>query len=188
MQKDRTELTYLQRRQVLAALASLTAGGALSACSSEPEPSGPRAKDVSWADLIPENGGSSFDRLDQGGVVQHGEIPVGSEQLPGSEVVAALDNKRVRIPGFMVPVVNSGVGITAFLLVPFVGACIHVPPPPPNQLVFVASQTPYEQGNLFEPVRVTGIMEIMSLSTDLAEVGYTMEAERIEKYTEFATG
>ena len=54
-------------------------------------------------------------------------------------VVPELDGKRVRIGGYVVPLDFEATNVKEFLLVPFVGACIHVPPPPPNQIIYVKS-------------------------------------------------
>ena len=59
----------------------------------------------------------------------------GGDQPP--RVVAELNGKRVRIGGYVVPLDFEATTIKEFLLVPFVGACIHVPPPPANQIVYV---------------------------------------------------
>ncbi|MFP3457944.1 DUF3299 domain-containing protein, partial [Psychrobacter sp. SIMBA_152] len=61
-------------------------------------------------------------------------------------VVEALDGKKVRIPGYVVQLEGDADNVTEFLLVPYFGACIHVPPPPPNQIIHVeyAEGVPYE--------------------------------------------
>ena len=46
---------------------------------------------------------------------------------------AALDGVRARIPGYVVPLESSAAGHLEFLLVPYFGACIHTPPPPPTR-------------------------------------------------------
>ena len=68
------------------------------------------------------------------------------------------------------------------MLVPYVGACVHVPPPPANQLVFVTSARPYESQGLFEPVTVTGKLTTAAPRTQLADVGYALTANRVEAY------
>jgi len=72
--------------------------------------------------------------------------------------------------------------VTAFILVPFVGACIHVPPPPANQLVFVTTEKPYESEGLYEPVNVIGMFGTASTRTQLADVAYALSADSIEPY------
>ena len=73
-------------------------------------------------------------------------------------------------------------GTRTFLLAPYVGACIHVPPPPPNQIVLVTSENPYEFEVMFEAVAVTGEMRVEPISSRLAEVGYQIRAMRIEPF------
>ncbi|MEK9753358.1 MAG: DUF3299 domain-containing protein [Rhodospirillaceae bacterium] len=58
-------------------------------------------------------------------------------------VNAALDSKLVKISGYVLPLELDGTRVGEFLLVPFVGACIHVPAPPKNQMVFVRLKQSY---------------------------------------------
>ncbi|MBJ3775681.1 DUF3299 domain-containing protein [Acuticoccus mangrovi] len=90
-----------------------------------------------------------------------------------------LDGKRVRLAGYTTPV-GFGPEETSFLLVPELGACIHVPPPPPNQIVYVekAATTP----NMFAPVWVTGTLRAKPVATILADVGYQLEDVVAEPY------
>ena len=86
------------------------------------------------------------------------------------------------MPGYIIPMDLTTDGVTSFILVPYVGACIHVPPPPPNQLVFVTTKTPWPSDDLFEAVWVSGQMRHETLSTDVAEIGYALVADDIEVY------
>ena len=100
-----------------------------------------------------------------------------------SPVVEDLDGKRVKLPGFVVPLDTDGQKIREFLLVPYYGACIHVPPPPANQTVHVVTGTDRKyQGGLFDPVWVSGILKVEASSSDLAEAGYRMDAIKVEPY------
>ena len=65
---------------------------------------------------------------------------------------------------------------------PFVGACVHVPPPPAHQLVFVTTEEPYEGKGLFEAVNVTGMFGTASTSTQLANISYALSADYIEPF------
>ena len=101
-----------------------------------------------------------------------------------------LDGQFVRIPGYALPLEFSGVAVKELLLVPYFGACIHVPPPPPNQMVFVALDEPYVVTELFAPVWITGRMSVERRSKSLSyvdgraslETGYTLAGTRIEPY------
>ncbi len=162
------------RRGVLAGLGALALAGRARA---------EQTLDLSWDDLVPAVGqGESYRRLSELGVVQHGEMSSAFAQETAAAVTRDYDGKRVRLPGFVVPLDYDGVGTTAFLLVPFVGACIHVPPPPPNQIVFVTSAVPYELQDMFEPVIVTGIFGASAAETQLADVGYSLSADLVEPY------
>lgn len=139
--------------------------------------------DIDWSDLVPESGGTAMDALRELGIVQHGQLTTPWDQELGGQVTDEYDGLLVRIPGYLVPLDFSGKGVTAALLVPYVGACIHVPPPPPNQLIFLTAKDPYRSGGLFEAVYVTGLFGAAATGTELAEVGYAMSESRIEPYS-----
>lgn len=136
--------------------------------------------DLEWRDLLPE--GESFVPNVLQGIIEHDDAPLFSQQPESSGVRTDWNGKIVRLPGFIVPIDFSGTGVTAFILVPFVGACVHVPPPPANQLVFVTTEVPYESTGLFEAVNVTGMFGVSSISTQLAQIGYALSAEKIEPF------
>lgn len=106
------------------------------------------------------------------------------------QVDDSLDGQTVRMPGYALPLEFSGTGVMEFLLVPFVGACIHVPPPPPNQMVYVALNQSYKVKSLYDPVWITGVMRVKQSTKALSYVdgeaevaaGYTLEAIAIEPY------
>ncbi|WP_010138889.1 DUF3299 domain-containing protein [Oceanicola sp. S124] len=166
------------RRELLAALAALGL----------PLPLAAREEVISleWSDLIPGgDGGMSLSALRQLGVVEHdqaGGLSTGFDQEEAAAVTTDYNGKIVRLPGFVVPLDFDATGITAFILAPFVGACIHVPPPPANQLVFVTTERPYESKGLYEPVNVTGMFGTAATGTQLAQIGYALSADRIEPY------
>ena len=148
---------------------------------------GARADDVveiEWNDLIPGgDGGVLLSQLRELGVVEHGQITTGFTQEEARAVTDEYNGKMVRLPGFVVPLEYDATGVKTFILAPFVGACIHVPPPPANQLVYVTSDRPYELDGLYDPVYVTGVFGIAPTSTYLASIGYAMTAEKIVPYT-----
>ncbi|MFI0848824.1 DUF3299 domain-containing protein [Mesorhizobium sp. IMUNJ 23232] len=100
------------------------------------------------------------------------------------------DGKRVAIAGYLLPLDFDPAGTTEFLLVPYFGACIHEPPPPPNQVIYLKSSTPFAATSLFEGVMITGTMRVQSEKKDLSFVdgssevasGYLLEGESIEPY------
>ncbi len=137
--------------------------------------------ELDWGDLLPERTAAA-QPVARVRVVQHGEVPANSGKGSGGPVTTKHNGKRVRIPGYVVPLDFSGAGVTEFVLVPYVGACIHVPPPPPNQIVFVTTQEPQQFQGLFAPVYVTGTLGTTVMQTELAAIGYTLAADTIEPY------
>ncbi|MGI9416084.1 MAG: DUF3299 domain-containing protein [Hyphomicrobiales bacterium] len=107
-------------------------------------------------------------------------------------LIRDLDSKVIRLPGYVLPVEFDGKAVKAFLLVPYVGACIHVPPPPPNQIVYVQTDSPFESEGLFAAVWVTGQMSVgmgtkaLTLldGTSGVDFGYSLSATSVEPYKE----
>ncbi len=103
-----------------------------------------------------------------------------------------LDGILVRLPGYLLPLESSGKLVTEFLLVPWVGACIHTPPPPPNQIVHVKADKPFEMTGAFDAVWITGRMTASAAKRSLhlvdgsadVDVGYSLRASRVERYKE----
>ena len=107
-----------------------------------------------------------------------------TEMFKNSPVNEALNGKSIKLPGYVVPLETNGSKSSEFLLVPYYGACIHVPPPPANQTVYVTTQD--KKGatirKLFDVVWVTGVMKTEKLSTEMADTGYTISATKVEPY------
>jgi hypothetical protein len=170
---------------VFAALAPLCAGFAADA-----------PLDLKWADLVPKGVtpaapsktffSGSQGKTDDGSPpppLPEGKFMTLKRQQPGGgappQVVTGLDGKRVKIGGYVVPLDFEATRIKEFLLVPFVGACIHVPPPPANQIIYVKAESGLEITGSFDPVTVTGRMKTETAFTGLADAGYSIEAETV---------
>lgn len=166
------------RRHVLAALAAMPFA---------PSAAFARATEIGWEDLIPK--GVPYPEI-----VAQGEMDeVNDRWLPIFDVNAyrfaeALDGTDIRIPGFVLPLETGAGGVSEFILTPYAGACVHVPPPPPNQLIFVTTATPWPAKTLFEPVWVTGRIGVNPIETSLAEIGYELSADLVEPYEWSAPG
>ena len=65
---------------------------------------------------------------------------------------------------------------------PYFGACIHVPPPPSNQIVYVFSEAGVPLGNMWQPYWIEGTLKVESLSSDMGETGYSAEAYQVYPY------
>jgi len=102
--------------------------------------------------------------------------------MQSAPVVPAMDGKMVKLPGYVVPVESDGQNVTEFFLVPYFGACIHTPPPPSNQIVYVRFDPGTKIENLFDAIWVTGKLSTETKSHELATSGYRMEAYQIAPY------
>jgi hypothetical protein len=100
----------------------------------------------------------------------------------GDRVRLDLDQKRVRIPGFIVPLEYDQQVVTSFLLVPYFGACIHEPPPPPNQTVYAQFEPGHELEAIWMPVWVEGKISTDRVEASLATASYSLNVEKIELY------
>lgn len=111
------------------------------------------------------------------------EVMAEMEELwANAPVVAALDGSRVKLPGFVVPLEGDGQRVTDFLLVPYFGACIHSPPPPANQTVYVVAEQGARVREMFDTVWVTGRLRAQRTDSELGDAGYRLEAQRVEPY------
>ena len=109
--------------------------------------------------------------------------PAAKQDLPNAPVVPALDGQLIRLPGYIVPLEVSEDGRTTdFLLVPYFGACIHVPPPPSNQIVHVTSKEGVKLDELYQPYWIVGALQVKPSTSELADAGYQMDAQKIVVY------
>jgi hypothetical protein len=140
---------------------------------------------------------SATRKLEQAGIDVDGLLAKRKELVESSRqraraVNAVLDGETVRMPGYLLPLEFSGKEVSEFLLVPYVGACIHTPPPPPNQIVHVKPDKPVANVTVFAPVWVTGRMSTASIKKSLSlvdgaadiDVGYSLRASLVEPYKE----
>jgi len=70
------------------------------------------------------------------------------------------DGVEVTISGYIIPAPRAADGGGFGYLVPQVGMCSHLPPPPPNQLVRVRLRADQQVGSLYLPVRVSGLLRV----------------------------
>jgi hypothetical protein len=130
--------------------------------------------------------------LDVDGLLAKRKEITGQKREQFQAVNPALEGQIVRLPGYMLPLEITGKKVSEFLLVPWVGACVHTPPPPPNQIVHVMADSPFEMTGMFVPVWVTGRMStaaskkslFMVDGTSEIDIGYTLRASRVEMYRE----
>lgn len=163
--------------------------------SSDTETPDAELVEVWWEDLIPadfvqpENpfatmSQEQIDKLMDGSDESNAEIARIEAEFSIAPVVEDLDGKRVKIPAYVTPLEFDGQSfMKEFLLVPYVGACMHTPPPPSNQIVHAQSPDAIEIPNIYDAVWAIGTLRTKSVQSDLAESGYQLEVEQILPYT-----
>jgi hypothetical protein len=160
------------------------------------QPTTPPAADgirtLSWEELIPA--GYRPDEIFKKFAKRAGKLKDGDPQAQELQkelmsawseapVVAALHGKQVKLPGYVIPLEGDGKEVKEFLLVPYFGACIHVPPPPSNQIVYVKTgKSGAKVQKMFDTVMVTGTLNTTGTATAIAAAGYTLEATKVEPY------
>ena len=107
-------------------------------------------------------------------------------KLSTAPIVPELNNQYVRLAGFLVPLDFDfdTETFSEFLLVPYFGACIHVPPPPSNQVVYGTASKPLKETWLDYAVWASGTLTTESASSEYAFAGYTMRGVEIVEYEE----
>lgn len=153
------------------------------------------AREIDWMDLVPE-GFEPFDpfaELDQatidtlfdGSAESNAKLAELEERSSYAPTVPELDGEQVKLPGYLVPLDYDGAtSFDEFLIVPYVGACIHTPPPPANQVVHANAEKTVEMDNPWDPVWVFGTIATETVRSDLAESGYRMRVDRVEPWSE----
>jgi len=95
----------------------------------------------------------------------------------------ALDQRAIRTAGYVVPIEESGDGMSEFLLVPYFGSCIHIPPPPANQIIDVSSPKPVKGVHSMDAVWVSGILSVAQIHHDIGDSAYALRADAVDLYT-----
>jgi len=167
----------------------LLAGCDHSSQTSSPPEAEHTARTLEWDELMPADfqPGALFEGVDLASLADDDPKALElmaklREMWDAAPVVEALNGAQIRLPGFAIPLETDGQSASLFLLVPYYGACIHVPPPPANQTVLVESPGGASIQRVFDAVWVTGRLAVEPVNTDLAKAGYTLIATQVEPY------
>lgn len=108
------------------------------------------------------------------------------QALTSTRVMDNMDGQLIRLPGFIVPIdFNEQGEVVQFLLVPYFGACLHLPPPPPNQIILVNYPEGLTPNSLYDPYWLEGELKIELFESELANAAYKMSLHRYEIYAEW---
>lgn len=140
----------------------------------DPEPVAPEAADVAISAVSADDPPEVLWQMLMGLDYTSGDITPELQEFVG---------KEVKIPGFMVPLEDFSSEVTEFLLVPYVGACVHTPPPPPNQLVYVQMKDEeMVQVTYWDPIWIHGTLEVEETTNLYGSVSFSLEGTKLEPY------
>ncbi|MBA1204003.1 DUF3299 domain-containing protein [Pseudomonas capeferrum] len=148
--------------------------------------------ETDWLELMPKSDQKALELMpeidhdspeamgtftDKGGLKQSKGLPA---VMYSTKTVPTLNGKQIRLGGYPVPLESDAKGnSTLFFLVPYPGACIHVPPPPPNQLVLVRYPKGLKIDDIYTPLWVSGTLKVEKVSNDLAAAAYALDAQKV---------
>lgn len=160
-------------------------------------------EDIDWTELMPAEDlsallnrpaflddiadGSAQDSLDsfQQRQLEDEQAQQYQAALSSTRVIQGFDGKAIRIPGFIVPLAqNEDKEVTRFFIVPYFGACLHMPPPPPNQILYVESEQGITLENLYDPYWFEGVVSIEQKVDAMGTSAYSLALDNYALYEE----
>ncbi|MCC5886793.1 MAG: DUF3299 domain-containing protein [Gammaproteobacteria bacterium] len=165
--KTNDQREHRRRRSPQQSMATLTLVALL--CSGTALASAPRT--LSWHELTPPGWQSTPPDLSQ---FFHDPSAPAAPQDSSAPIVESLHDTEISIRGFVVPLRWEQDAISEFLFVPWFGACLHFPPPPPNQIIRVQMDRSLPEVEMFHPQILTGRLLTERSDSDLAVAGYLM--------------
>ena len=113
------------------------------------------------------------------------EVARYQQALRSSTTIKEFDQKRIGIPGFIVPIkADENQLVTEFFIVPYFGACLHLPPPPPNQIIFGRFKEGIQVETLYDPFWFEGKITIDYTHNPMGASAYTMKVNNLHLYQE----
>lgn len=180
---------------------ALTIFGLLALVAQAAEPEAPEYRELDWLELIPRddldalmNPPAWLYDIDDGSALDDASLFSSREEdnqadaryrqaLQSSAVRGELADLKVRIPGYIVPLAfDDKRRVIEFFLVPYMGACLHLPPPPPNQIIYANYEIGLEMDSLWDPYWVEGELKIKNVSNLVGESAYAISVTKLETY------
>jgi len=146
-------------------------------------------REVTWDNLVPSDWnplalfkGIKLDKLSDSDPRAMDALSKAKDYWKNAPPEPKMDGETIRIPGFVVSLDQEGEALKEFLLVPYFGGCIHVPPPPANQIIHVHSAHAVQGIRTMDAVWVSGTLRVQRSDTGMGAAGYFMNADNIELY------
>jgi uncharacterized protein len=135
--------------------------------------------EIDWLKLLPP---ADLKAMQDAPPVDH-NAPGAPTGFQFSGTVPEMDGQSGRIAGYVVPIETDAEGkLAEFFLVPYFGACIHLPAPPPNQIIHVALPEPIEMTDIYAPYWVAGTVKIQRHNHELGASAYAMTGVTVSRW------
>ncbi|CAA0108698.1 Uncharacterised protein [Halioglobus japonicus] len=148
----------------------------------------PEDQIVPGLEPAPPQVGNPFEKVEQevlNQLANSSEAQRYQDALFSRRVISQFDGQGVRVPGFIVPLeFDENQNVTQFFLVPYFGACIHVPPPPPNQIIYAEYSMGFKLDSMYDPVWIEGVLSTTLIENETATAAYSIKVDRLEAFTE----
>jgi len=148
-------------------------------------------REIAWESLIPKDWdamapfkGLKLDQLDDNDPRAAAALWKAKKYWKDAPVDASMEGATVRLPGFVVSLDREGEALKEFLLVPYFGACIHVPPPPANQIIHVLPKSAAKGVRSMDTVWISGTLATVRTDSYMGAASYRIEAQVVEPYVE----
>lgn len=148
-------------------------------------------QEIAWESLIPKNWdamapfkGLKLDKMQDDDPRAMEALWKAKKYWKNAPVDPKMDGATIRIPGFVVSLEREGEALKEFLLVPYFGACIHIPPPPANQIIHVHSAKAVKDIRTMDAVWISGVLKVEHSETMMGNAGYSMSSVKVEPYTD----
>src|SRR5450830_1735834 len=150
-------------------------------------------REIAWEALMPKNWdamapfkGLKLDKMEDGDPRAMEALWKAKKYWKNAPIDPSMDGVSIRIPGFVVSLEREGEALKEFLLVPYFGACIHVPPPPANQIIHVHSNKPVKNIRTMYAVWINGVLKVEHSDTMMGTAVYSLASVKVEPYTDQA--
>lgn len=133
-------------------------------------------RELDWLELMPKEEVTAL--METPTVAHQGMFK--AEQTGSFKAMKELDGANIKIAGYIVPVeVDSDNQMSEFFIVPYFGACIHVPPPPPNQIILAKLAKPIPVTEIYDAYWIEGTLNVETVKNDIAASAYTLTTTQV---------
>ena len=161
------------------------------AFADEKKAAAPKYRELKWEELVPPSwqpeklfARFKLDKLSDTSPEAVKALKLLEEEWKKAPANPAMQGQLVKLPGYVVPLEwENNATLKEFLLVPYFGACIHVPPPPANQIIYIQLDKPAKGIHSMDAVWVYGTLNLERHdSGSMGNSSYGMRPDKVELY------